>query len=85
LATVADKAGMSRNDYLEALAAEDSNPFMETVKPDLETDAAKMAHQPDSEILPLIETVRAENQRLHIQLGNCASEKESLEQELVEV
>jgi DNA-binding phage protein len=33
LATIADKAGMSRNDYLEALAAEDSNPFMETVIP----------------------------------------------------
>jgi hypothetical protein len=33
LATVADKAGMSRNDYLEVLAAKDSNPFMETVIP----------------------------------------------------
>jgi len=33
LATIADKAGMSRNDYLEVLAAEDSNPFMETVIP----------------------------------------------------
>ena len=33
LATVADKAGMSRNDYLEALATEDSNPFMETAIP----------------------------------------------------
>ena len=96
LATIADKAGMSRNDYLEALAAEDSNPFMETAIPqttpfmeaaihDLETDAAEMAHQPDSEVLPLIETVQPENQRLHIELGNSASEKELLKQELVEL
>ena len=76
---------MSRKDYLEALAAEDSNPFMETVIPDLETDVAKMAHQPDGEVLPLIETVRPENQRLHIELGNCASEKELLKQELVKL
>jgi hypothetical protein len=34
LATVADdKTGMSRNDYPQALAAEDNNPFMETVIP----------------------------------------------------
>jgi hypothetical protein len=60
-------------------------PFMETAIPDLETDAAKMAHQPDDEVLPLIETVRPENQRLHIELGNCASEKELLKQELAEL
>jgi len=82
---------MSRNDYLEALAAEDSNPFMETALPqtspfmetvalDIGTDVAKIAHRSDSEVLPLIETVRAENQRLHIGLGNCASEKELLKQ-----
>jgi uncharacterized protein (DUF3084 family) len=58
---------------------------METVKLDIETDATKTAYQPNSEVLPLIETVRAENQRLHIELGNFASEKESLKQELVEV
>ena len=80
---------MSRNDYLEALAAEDSNPFMETAipqfypfmetaKPDLETDVAKMVHQLNSKVLPLIETVLSENQRLHIELGNYASEKELL-------
>lgn len=32
LATTAEAAGMSRNDYLEALARGD-NPFMETVEP----------------------------------------------------
>ncbi len=94
LATVAEKAGMSRNDYLEALAAEDNNPFMEaavpqtspfieTVKPGLETDTAKMAYQPNSEVLPFIETVRTENQRLHIELGNSKAKFESLKQELV--
>jgi len=96
LATIADKAGMSRNDYLEALAAEDSNPFMETAIsqtspfmetaiPNLETDVAKIAHQPDGEVLPLIETAQPENQWLHIELGNSAGEKELLKQELVEL
>jgi uncharacterized protein (DUF3084 family) len=58
---------------------------MGTVVPDLETDAAKVAHQPNSEVLPLIEAVRFENQRLHIELGNSESERESLKQKLVEV
>jgi hypothetical protein len=93
LATIAEKAGVSRNDYLEALAAEDSNPFMEAVspqshpfmeaaEPDLETDTAKMTYQPNSEVLPFIETVRTENQRLHIELGNSKAKFESLKQEL---
>lgn len=75
---------MSRNDYLEVLAAEDSNPFMEAVKPDLKTDSAKMAYQPNSEVLPFIETVRTENQRLHIELGNLEAKVEILNQELAE-
>jgi hypothetical protein len=33
---------------------------MVTVEPDIETDAANMTHQPDSEVLQLIETVQAE-------------------------
>ena len=45
-----------------------SSPLMETVKLD-ETDAAKTAYQPNSEVLPLIETARAGNQQLHIELG----------------
>ena len=32
-----------------------------------------------------VEAVQAENQRLHIELGNSASEKELLKQELVEL
>jgi hypothetical protein len=38
-------------------------------------DDANIAQQPDSELFPLMETVRAENQRLHIELGNSSSEK----------
>jgi hypothetical protein len=51
----------------------------------IEVDVAKIAYQPNSEVLPLIETARFENQRLHIELGNFASDKELLKQELVEV
>jgi hypothetical protein len=120
LATVAEKVGMSRNDYLEALASSNHpfmetveskptpfmetvgskpTPFMETVVTETKTDAANMTQQPDSELSPLMETVgtevdsprdeveavRVENRRLHIELGNSASEKELLKQELVEV
>lgn len=84
LAAVAEKAGMSRNDYLEALAVEDSSPFMEAVEPELETDTAKMAYQLNSEVLPFIETARTENQRLHIELGNSEAKVEILNQELTE-
>jgi hypothetical protein len=95
LAAVAQKAGMSRNDYLEALAAEDGNPFMEavilqtspfmeTVEANLKTDTAKMAYQPNSEVLPFIETVQTENQRLHIELGNSEAKVDILNQELAE-
>jgi hypothetical protein len=49
---------------------------METVKPELEKQGAKIAHQPYSEGLPFIKTVQGKNQRLHKELGNSASEKE---------
>jgi hypothetical protein len=32
-------------------------PLMETVEFDIETDAAKISHQPNSKVLPFIETV----------------------------
>jgi hypothetical protein len=51
----------------------------------MKTDAAKTAYQPNSDVLPLIEMARSENQRLHIELGNFAGKKELLKQELVEV
>jgi hypothetical protein len=53
LAAVAEKAGVSRNDYLEALA-EGSSPLIEMVHPLME-----MAQ---SEFYPLMETVQAEIQ-----------------------
>ncbi len=46
------------------------------VQPDLKTEGTKIVHQPDSEVLPFIETVQAENRRLPRELGNCISEKE---------
>jgi hypothetical protein len=48
---------------------------METVGPDLEIEAAKIAYEPDSQVLPFIETVQGENQWLYRELGNCVSEK----------
>jgi hypothetical protein len=67
LAIVAKKAGMSRNDYLEALASGNiplmetvkpqPQPFMETVKTEREVDGANIEKQPDTELYPFIETV----------------------------
>jgi hypothetical protein len=49
---------------------------METVEPELEKQGTKIVHQPYSKVLPFIETVQRENQWLHKELGNSASEKE---------
>jgi len=94
LAATAQKAGMSRNDYLEALAEGDhplmetvkpqTQPFIETVKPEIKTDA-NTTSQPNSELSPLMETVRAENQRLQIELGNSEVKREELNQQLASV
>ena len=92
LAEEAQKAGMSRNDYLEVLAS-GNNPLMETVGaesiPLMETVGAKIeagdvniAQQPNSELLPFIETVGTENQRLRIELGNLQVENEALKKEV---
>ena len=125
LAAEAQKAGMSRNDYLEVLAS-GNNPLMETVTPEsiplmetarpesiplmetarpesiplmetarpesiplMETVEAKIeagdvntAPQPNSELLPFIETVGTENQRLRIELGNLQVENEALKKEV---
>ena len=45
LAAVAERAGMSRNDYLEALAF-GSNPFMETANTKTEVDGVDIEKQP---------------------------------------
>ncbi|MEG4281016.1 hypothetical protein QUA62_26675 [Microcoleus sp. MON1_C1] len=67
LANVAAKSGVSRNDYLEAMAeggipfmgtvSSESSPFMETVETEIKVDSANTPQQPDSEISPLIEMV----------------------------
>lgn len=74
LADVAAKAGVSRNDYLEAMA-EGSNPFIETVSaqpsPFMETgksDDINITEQPDSEVLPFIEAVQVESELLKQEL-----------------
>jgi chromosome segregation ATPase len=67
LATVADKAGMSRNDYLEALAESD-NPLIEMAQTEAETDGANIAQQQNSKAYPLIETVRVGSESLKQEL-----------------
>jgi hypothetical protein len=106
LAAVAEKTGKSRNDFLESLL-QGNNPFIETVEPQpqplietvetqREADDVNKKKQPDSELWPLMETVRTEvnsprdeleavrteNQRLHIQLGNLQVENEALKKEV---
>jgi chromosome segregation ATPase len=72
---------------------------METVQAEIEADEANITQQPNSNLLPFIETVRfeveslrgkleavrTENQRLHIELGNSGSEKEFFRQEVQEL
>ncbi|MEG4812589.1 hypothetical protein QUA79_34990 [Microcoleus sp. F8-D1] len=100
LAAAADKAGMSRNDYLEALASGNSpftemaqplsQPFIETAGAEIETRGANGVKQPNSELLLFIEmagleVVRADNQRLHNELGNLEAQRAELNQELAEI
>ena len=66
LARIAEDAGMSRNDYLEALAG-GNPPIMETVEatvsPIMETVQSEIENtekQPDIKLLPIMETVEAD-------------------------
>jgi DNA repair exonuclease SbcCD ATPase subunit len=89
LATVAEKAGMSRNDYLEALA-EGNIPFMEMVEPQAqplietantkrEIDEVKIEKQPDTELYPFIETVLTEVESVKLELEAVRAENELLQ------
>jgi hypothetical protein len=89
LAAVAEKVGMSRNDYLEALA-EGSIPFMEMVKPQtpplIETveaerkvDEANIEKQPDTEFYPFIETVLTEVESVKVELQAARAENQLLQ------
>ena len=91
LAAVAEKAGMSRNDYLEALA-EGSIPFMEMAAPlmemapvEIETDGANIMQQPNSEAAPLMETVQAEIESFEQQLRSQSRRLEEQDQELLKL
>ncbi|MEG4521154.1 MULTISPECIES: hypothetical protein [unclassified Microcoleus] len=86
LAATAEKAGMSRNDYLEALA-EGNQPFMETANteplPIMETvssDKIETTEQPESDVLPIMETVghaltTPEEAKKHAQIYGFTSEE----------
>jgi hypothetical protein len=89
LATVAKKAGMSRNDYLEALA-EGQKPLMETVQPQpqsfmeaVETekgvDEVNIEKQPDTELYPFIETVLSEVESAKLELEALRAENQLLQ------
>ena len=91
LAAAAEKAGMSRNDYLEALA-EGNNPLMETVRPqpqplmemvdaERELDGANIEKQPDTELYPFIETVVTEVESLKLELEAVRAENQLLHME----
>jgi hypothetical protein len=89
LAAVAKKAGMSRNDYLEALAEGEiplmetvqpqPQPFMETVKTEREVDGANIEKQPDTELYPFIETVLGEVESVKLELEVLRAENQLLQ------
>ena len=92
LATVANKAGMSRNDYLEALAF-GKNPFIETVTPQLhpfmevvnterEVDEVNIEKQPDTELYPFIETGLIKVESVKLELEAVRAENQLLQIEL---
>src|SRR4028119_1605006 len=89
LAAVAKKAGMSRNDYLEALAfgniplmetaKPQPLPFMEAVKAEKEVDGANIEKQPDTELYPFIETVLTEVESVKLELEAVRAENQLLQ------
>ncbi len=89
LAAVAEKAGMSRNDYLEALAFGSIpfmemvelrvQPLMETVKTEREIDEVNIEKQPDTELYPFIETVLTEVESVKLELEAVRAENQLLQ------
>ena len=89
LATVAEQAGMSRNDYLEALA-EGNNPLMETAKSQAQplmdmvdaerkVDDVNIEKRPDIEFYQFIETVLTEVESLKLELEAVRAENQLLQ------
>jgi hypothetical protein len=89
LAAVAEKAGMSRNDYLEALAfgniplmetvKPQPQPLMETVNAEKEVDGVNIEKQPDTELYPFIETVLTEVESVKLELEAVRAENQLLQ------
>jgi len=89
LVAVAEKAGMSRNDYLEALAFDNillmetvkpqPQPFMETVETERKVDGANIEKQPDTELYPFIETVLTEVESVKLELEAVRAENQLLQ------
>ena len=89
LAATAEKAGMSRNDYLEALAfgniplmetvKPQRQPFMETVETEREVDGANIEKQPNTELYPFIETVLTEVESVKLELEAVRAENQLLQ------
>ena len=84
LAEVAAQAGVSRNDYLEAMA-EGSLPFMETARPQalplietVESDDAEIVQEPDSEASPLMETVQTGLESLKRELDEVKADRDKV-------
>ncbi|MEG5176244.1 hypothetical protein [Microcoleus sp. B3-D7] len=71
LAEVAAKSGVSRNDYLEAMAEggipviktvnSEISPLMETVETEIKGDSAHTTQHPDNKVHPFMETVKADD------------------------
>jgi chromosome segregation ATPase len=89
LAAVAEKAGMSRNDYLETLA-EGNSPFMEMAEPQAqplietantkrEIDEVNIGKQPETELYPFIETVLTEVESVKLELEAARAENQLLQ------
>jgi hypothetical protein len=89
LAAVAEKVGMSRNDYLEALA-EGNSPFMGMVEPqaqplieivgtEREVDEVNIEKQPETELYPFIETVLTEVESVKLELEAVRAQNQLLQ------
>lgn len=83
LADVATQSGVSRNDYLEAMA--EGVPLMETVNtrisPIMETvesNSANIAEQPDSNASPFMETVQTDLKALKKELEEVKADRAKL-------
>jgi len=80
LASVAEKAGMSRNDYIEGLA-EGNNPLMETV----ELQVCPLMETAELQVCPLMETAQIEIESLKQQLRSLNRQLAEQEKELLQL